>query len=112
MLEKEELKKWIKDALLAVECGAPSREFIDKLDGILGIYSHTSGVVISINELGPHGKPVVAKIGYCDDFAAYEQASKDQRTSDDIARWGDKLSKQDAMSLFPELFMRGLSYRE
>ena len=62
-----------------------------------------SGSIIGCEELGPHGKPVVAVIGYVHDWAAYEQAYLDQVTDEDIARFGDKIGRDEAIVLFPEL---------
>lgn len=61
------------------------------------------GSIIECEELGPHGKPVVAVIGWIHDWAAYEQAYPDQITPEDIADYGDKIGQDDARALFPEL---------
>ena len=59
--------------------------------------------IIECTELGPHGKPVVAVIGWAHDWAAYEQAYPDQTTPEYIASNGDKIGREDALRLFPEL---------
>ena len=71
--------------------------------------SFQPGSVIECNELSSHGKMVVAVIGYARDWAAYEQSYPDQITLQDIADNGDKLSKDEARRLFPEL--NSLAYR-
>ena len=65
---------------------------------------------IEAAEPGPHGKPVVAVIGYGHDWAAYEQTYPDQIGPDLIAHHGDKISEEQACDLFPEL--KNLSYRK
>jgi len=67
------------------------------------------GSIIQCEELGPRGKPVVAVIGRIHDWAAYEQAYQYQIEPEDIARFGDKISRDEAMALFPEL--SSLKYR-
>lgn len=61
------------------------------------------GSIMECEELGPHGKPVVATIGWIHDFAVYEQAYPDQTTPEYIASNGDKIGQEDARALFPEL---------
>ena len=61
------------------------------------------GSVIECTEAGPHGKPVIAVVGYAGDWTAYEQSYPDQITPDLIARQGDKISQDAAEELFPEL---------
>jgi hypothetical protein len=68
-----------------------------------------AGTIIPCNELGPHGKPIVAVIGHINDWAAYEQAYPDQVTYDEIASNGDKIGRDEATTLFPEL--ASLRYR-
>jgi hypothetical protein len=65
--------------------------------------------ILECNTLSRHGKPVVAVIGYAHDWAAYEQAYPDQTTPEYIASNGDKISRDEAMELFPEL--SSLRYR-
>jgi hypothetical protein len=59
--------------------------------------------IIECTELGSHGKPVVAVIGWAHDWAAYEQSYPDQTSIYDIASNGDKISREEAETLFPEL---------
>lgn len=62
------------------------------------------GSVIECDRLGPHGRPVVAVIGYAGfDWAVYEQSYPDQMAPDLIALHGDKLSAEEARNLFPDL---------
>jgi len=60
------------------------------------------GTIIPAKDNGPHGKPVVAVIGYAGDWAAYEQSYPDQTTDQAIADNGDKLYVDDARALYPE----------
>ena len=69
------------------------------------------GTILECDQMGPHGKLVVAKIGDGGDWAVYEQAYPDQDTSEGIARYGDKISKEVAEELFPELATSSLRYR-
>ena len=69
-----------------------------------------SGSVLECDQLGPHGRPVAAKIGYNGDYFVAEQAYPDQDTPDLIARKGDKVSRGAAEKLYPEL--KNLYYRE
>lgn len=62
-----------------------------------------SDLILTCEELGPHGRPVVAVIGYAHDFAVYEQSYPDQYTPELIAQSGDKIYVDDARRLFPEL---------
>ena len=62
-----------------------------------------AGSKIECEYVGPHGKPVVAVIGFIHDWAAYERAYDDQTTIDSIARNGDKIGEDEARELFPEL---------
>jgi len=111
MLSKKELREWIADSLRAVECGAPSWEFIYKLDEVMGKEGkvYHPGDIITASHRGPHGRAVVAVIGYDDDFAAYEQSNQFQTTSMAIATSGDKLIEEQARPLFPDI---QLHYRE
>ena len=68
-----------------------------------------SGQIIECSEPGPHGRAVVAVIGYAGDWAAYEQSYPDQYSPDLIARHGDKISQEAAEERFPEL--TALRYR-
>ena len=61
------------------------------------------GQVLECDQPGPHGRPVVAVIGYAGDWAAYEQAYPEQDTADLIAHQGDKIGEVQARNLFPEL---------
>ena len=61
------------------------------------------GSIIECAEMGPHGKPVVAVVGYAGDWTAYEQSYADQHSPDLIARQGDKIGQDEAEELFPEL---------
>lgn len=72
--------------------------------------SFKPGTIIECSKPGPYGKPVVAVIGYINDWAAYEQAYPDQTTPELIAQSGDKVWREHALELFPEL--ANLSYRE
>ena len=68
------------------------------------------GTLIPTDEPGPTwGHPVVAVIGYANDWAAYEQSYPEQDTDDLIARQGDKISERSARDLFLEL--KDLRYR-
>ena len=66
--------------------------------------------IIPCNEPGSHGKPVVAVIGWAHDWAAYEQSYPDQVTYEEIASNGDKIGRDEATTLFPEL--ASLRYRQ
>ena len=68
------------------------------------------GTILECDKLGPHGKPVVAVIGYASDFAVYEQSYPEQVTPSLIAANGDKVYIEHAKDLFPELF-KSLRYR-
>lgn len=61
------------------------------------------GQILECEQVGPHGKPVVAVIGFANDWAAYEMAYPEQTTPDLIARHGDKVGETDARLLFLEL---------
>jgi hypothetical protein len=61
------------------------------------------GSIIECEQFGSHGKPVVAVVGYNNDWAAYEQAYPDQTTPEYIASNGDKIGRDEANALFPEL---------
>jgi hypothetical protein len=61
------------------------------------------GQVLECEQVGPHGNPVVAVIGFSNDWAAYERSYPQQNTSDLIARHGDKIGENEARQLFPEL---------
>lgn len=67
------------------------------------------GTIIPAKNPGPHGKPVVAVIGYAGDWAAYEQSYPDQLDYQSIADNGDKIYVDDARKLFPEFAT--LAYR-
>jgi hypothetical protein len=62
-----------------------------------------SRTIIECKELSSHGKRVVAVIGHIGDWAAYEQSYPDQTTAFFIAQSGDKISSDEARTLFPEL---------
>jgi len=110
-MDRKKLKEWIIDALYAVECGHPVSEFVSKLDEVIGEEKtvYNPGDVITSSKRGPHGRIVVAVVGYDNDFAAYEQATPYQNTVVAIAAGGDKLSREHAVSLFPDI---QLHYRE
>jgi hypothetical protein len=68
-----------------------------------------AGSILECDLLSDKGRPVVAVIGYIHDWAAYEQAYPEQDTPEYIASNGDKIGKDEALELFPEL--ASLRYR-
>lgn len=64
---------------------------------------YAPGTILKSLELGPHGKPVVAVIGYANDWTAYEQSYPWQVSPELIAESGDKFGRERAEELFPEL---------
>ena len=61
------------------------------------------GQILECEQVGPHGNPVVAVIGFSNDFAVYEKSYPHLNTPDLIARHGDKVGETYARLLFPEL---------
>ena len=59
------------------------------------------GTILPCSRLSFDGYKVVAVVGYANDFACYQYYT--DRSDDECARHGDKLSEGEARSLFPEL---------